>query len=198
MLIPDRERHIVLLDWLHCPVFCYYNTSQLFDTGITSPPATTMADALSTLITCNDALFMRKQLKSRRRGGLMFCWCFIFYIFGDVCQTNNISTSFYRTDLHEICRIGRTLAVDDRKLFFSMPQGTLPWQPILWAKSISNPYMTFAWHSLGRRRRRTTRRAIAMQGAGKQITSFDGRRRTANQLRNKLTTTNRRLEGIAE
>jgi len=36
-----------------------------------------------------------------------------------------------QTDLYEICSDGRTLAVDERpKVIFSIPQGTLPWQPI--------------------------------------------------------------------
>jgi len=62
----------------------------------------------------------------------------------DFCQTSYLN--IYRTDLHEICRIGKTLAAD--KVIFSLPQGTLQWQPILWAKSISNTHlvlrMTFA------------------------------------------------------
>ena len=40
----------------------------------------------------------------RRRGGLMFCWCFIFLDFSDFCQTNYLN--IYWTDLHRICRIG--------------------------------------------------------------------------------------------
>ena len=43
----------------------------------------------------------------------MFCCCLkIFYlnIFSDFFQTNYFNV--YRTDYHEICRIGRTLAVD--------------------------------------------------------------------------------------
>jgi len=48
----------------------------------------------------------------------------------DFCQTNYLN--IYSTDLHEICSIGRTLAVDERpEVIFSIPQGTLPWQPIL-------------------------------------------------------------------
>jgi len=38
--------------------------------------------------------------------------------------------------------------VDERSEVFSIPQWTLPWQPILWAKSTSNTHllvrMTFA------------------------------------------------------
>jgi len=37
----------------------------------------------------------------------------------------------YLTDLHQIFRFGRTLSVDDRsEVSFSIPQGTLLWQPI--------------------------------------------------------------------
>ena len=98
----------------------------------------------------------------------MFCSCLFYFIsiFSDFCQTNYLN--IYQTDLHEICRIGRTLAVDERaevsfsilqgalphrsspnsqvwqklwlwvnniNLFFSIREGTLPWQPILWALS---------------------------------------------------------------
>ena len=77
----------------------------------------------------------------RRRRGLMFCCCFIFkYFFCDFCHTNYLNID--RTDLYEICRTGRTLAVDERpEVSFSIPQGTLPWQPILWAKSTSNTHL---------------------------------------------------------
>jgi len=60
---------------------------------------------------------------------------FLNHIFSDFCQANYLNT--YRTviDLHEICRIGITLAVDERPEVISLiPQGTLLWQPILWAK----------------------------------------------------------------
>jgi len=51
-------------------------------------------------------------------------------------------SDFYRTGLREICRICRTLAVDERSgVIFLIPQGTLPWQPTLWAKSTSNPHL---------------------------------------------------------
>jgi len=46
--------------------------------------------------------------------------------------------NIYRTDLHEIFRIARTLAVDERsEVSFLISRRTLPWQPILWAKSTS-------------------------------------------------------------
>ena len=51
----------------------------------------------------------------------MFCCCFIFYYsFGDFFQTNYLNIC--RTDLHQICRIGRTLAVDERYkvIFFDL------------------------------------------------------------------------------
>jgi len=57
------------------------------------------------------------------RGGLIFCWCFIFFkYFSDFCQTNHLN--IYWTDLHEICRIGRTLAADKwREVNFFDPSG---------------------------------------------------------------------------
>jgi len=57
-----------------------------------------------------------------------------FLYFSDFYQTNYVN--IYGTDVHEICRIGRTLAVDERsEAIFSTVQGTLPRQPILWAES---------------------------------------------------------------
>jgi len=63
-------------------------------------------------------------------GGLMFCLRFLFiYFFYDFCQTNYLN--IYQTDLHQISRIGRITAADQRsEASFSIPQGTLPWQPI--------------------------------------------------------------------
>jgi len=72
------------------------------------------------------------------------CW---FFIFSDFCQTNYLN--IYRIDLPEVCGIDRTMAVDERsEVILPIPQGTLPWQPILWTKSTSFPHlvvcMTFA------------------------------------------------------
>jgi len=63
--------------------------------------------------------------------------------------------------------------MNDVKLFFSISQGTLPWQPIFFLGGIDLQYtnthrvvhMTFATAA-----QHTTRRAVAMQVAGKQIT----------------------------
>ena len=47
--------------------------------------------------------------------------------FNDFCRTNYYT--IYRTDLRQIFRVGRTVAVDDqceKKINFSIPQGTLP------------------------------------------------------------------------
>ena len=52
----------------------------------------------------------------RRQGGLLSFFC--FNIFSNFCQTNYLN--IYRTYLHEICMIGRTLAVDE------WSEGTLP------------------------------------------------------------------------
>jgi len=47
----------------------------------------------------------------------------------------------YWTDLRQICRVGRTVAVDERsQVICLIRQGTLPWQQILRAKSVHNPY----------------------------------------------------------
>jgi len=65
----------------------------------------------------------------------MFCLCFIY--FSDFCQTNYLS--IYRTVLHKICRVGRTLAVDERsKVIFSICQRSLSWHPIF---CLLNPHL---------------------------------------------------------
>jgi len=43
---------------------------------------------------------------------MAYVMLFFNYIFIDFCQTNYLS--IYRADLREICRIGKTLAVDER------------------------------------------------------------------------------------
>jgi len=72
---------------------------------------------------------------------LMFCAVLFFIIcFSDFFRTNYLD--IYQTDLHEICRIGRTLSIDElSEVIFSISEGTLPWQPILWAKSTSNTHL---------------------------------------------------------
>ena len=58
----------------------------------------------------------------------IFCCCFFFY-FNDsfqICYLN-----IYTTDLRQICRFGKTVVADHQSdISFSIPQGTLPWQPI--------------------------------------------------------------------
>jgi len=59
----------------------------------------------------------------------------VFY-FLRFCLTNYLN--IYQTNLHPICT---QLTADERpEVSFLIPQGTLPWQPILWAKSTSNPH----------------------------------------------------------
>jgi len=117
---------------------------------------------------------------------------FYFIYFSDFCQTNYLNV--YRTDLHEICRIGWTLAVDERsEVIFSISQGTLPWQPILWAKSTSNTHLVV----------RMTFARAAPPAYVKNCSCCAGRRQTnylirwtqANQLSSKLTVVDGRLEG---
>ena len=75
---------------------------------------------------CKDfsiALFSRKQAC-----GLYFLLLFLF--FGNFCQSNYLE--IYPTDLRLIFMIGEIMAVDDQSeiIKFSIPQGTLPWQPV--------------------------------------------------------------------
>ena len=50
-------------------------------------------------------------------------------MFNDSCQINYLEIGYI--DLHQIFRVGRTPAVyDQHEITFSIPQGSLPWQPI--------------------------------------------------------------------
>jgi len=65
----------------------------------------------------------------------------LLHIFNDFCQTNYYP-NIHRTDLHQILEVdrNRTVVVDERSVvIFSIPRGTLPWQPILWVKFRPNP-----------------------------------------------------------
>jgi len=102
---------------------------------------------------------------------LHFAVVFLFKnIFSDYCQTNY--RNIYWADLHQICRIDRTLARDERpEVSFLIPQGTLLWQPIMWVKSTSILHFVV---------RMTFARAAppAYDKNGKQVTRLDGCRRT--------------------
>jgi len=61
-------------------------------------------------------------------GELVFCICFIF-IFEE--KLTILSDHHLLDYPYEICTIGRNTAVDQRsEVCFSIPRGTLPWQPI--------------------------------------------------------------------
>ena len=100
-------------------------------------------------------------------GGLMFCLCFIliFYYFVTIFQTNYLNIC--QTDPRQICRVCRVKygCRWRSEVRFSITQGTLPWQPILWSKSRPNAKtcvrLRFA------RWRRTTRSASAALDACK-------------------------------
>jgi len=127
------------------------------------------------ILTSSSDLLARPLCAKRRRGRLIFCWCFVIFFtqFSDICQTNYLN--IYWTDLHEIFTIDRTLVVGEclEDIVFD-PSRELA----AVTNFVGKIDLLVARHSLRRRRRHTTRRAIAMQGAGKQITWFDGCRRT--------------------
>ena len=59
----------------------------------------------------------------------MFCFCFYLFIFIDSWQTSDLK--IYWTDLCQIFRVARTMAVDGQsEIRFSILEGTLSWQPI--------------------------------------------------------------------
>jgi len=72
-------------------------------------------------------------LAKRGRGGLMFRRMFYFFYkyLSDFCQTKYLN--IYRTDLHEICRTGRTLAVGKRfETTLQSPNGHCYIFKVLW------------------------------------------------------------------
>jgi len=100
-----------------------------------------------------------------RTAYLLLMFCYFFTQFSDICQTNYLN--IYWTDLHEIFMIDRTLVVGEclEDIVFD-PSRELA----VVTNCVGKIDLLVARHSLRRRRRHTTRRAIAMQGAGKQIT----------------------------
>jgi len=67
-------------------------------------------------------------------------------MFDDSCQTNYLNIS-YGTDLRQIFGVGKITAVEDHsEICFSIPQGTLPRQPIFVVGFIHTT--EFRWHSL--------------------------------------------------
>jgi len=68
-------------------------------------------------------------------GRLMLCRCyFLSSFFNDRLEQRDLGN--YRTDLHQILGRGRHILVDVQSgIGFQIGQGTLPWQPILGAKS---------------------------------------------------------------
>jgi len=61
------------------------------------------------------------------KAGCMFCCCFLFFK-NCSCLTNY--PKIYQSDLCQIVKLGRTVAVDDQsEISFSIPRGTLQWQP---------------------------------------------------------------------
>ena len=136
--------------------------------------------------------------EAQARRGLYFAVVLKYFknILSDFYQTNYLN--IYRTDLHEICRIGRTLAVMDARseVIFSIPQGTLPCQPMLSAESTFIPHLVV----------RMTFARAAPAAYDKKGNCYTGRRQTnhltrwthANQLTDQLTIINRRRGGKAD
>jgi len=117
---------------------------------------------------------------------------FLIY-FSDFCQTNYLN--IYWTDLCEIGRIGRTLAVDERSevIFHRSRNVAVTTNFVGRGEWASNPHlvvrMTFA---------RAAPPAYVKKGncyAGRRHKNYLLRWTQANQLSNKLTIVNRRLEG---
>jgi len=82
--------------------------------------------------------------------------------------------------------------MNDLKLFFSIAQGTLLWQPILWTKSTSKPHLVV----------RMTFARAAPPAYDKKCNCYAGRKKNklsdsinaGELISNKITTINMRLE----
>jgi len=75
---------------------------------------------------------------------------FLFFFFNDRLEQRDLGN--YKTGLHKIFRDGRHVGVNVQSgIGFRIGQGTLPWQPILGAKSaqIDDPpsFLGFAFHN---------------------------------------------------
>jgi len=125
-----------------------------------------------------------------RRAYVLLLFSFLNNILVISFKTNYLSICW--TDLHEICRIGRNLAVDERpEVSCSISQGTLPWQPILWAKSTSNPHLvvrvTFATAAPPAYDKKSRRTNYMIKRTQANLLS--------NKLSNKLAIIDSRLKG---
>jgi len=71
---------------------------------------------------------------------------FLFLLFNDRLEQKDLR--MYQTDLHQISRVGRHVAVDVQSgIGFAITEGTLPWQPVLGAKSAKRlPLLGLAFH----------------------------------------------------
>ena len=81
--------------------------------------------------------------KAQLKAGLCSAFVCYVFIFNDFCL------NMCWTDLHEICLVGRSMAVDERsEVSFLITQGALLWQPIFFGLSASVHRIGFVWHSL--------------------------------------------------
>ena len=86
------------------------------------------ADRVVTIDQCVGYTSRRPRLLcSSSTASYAFCCCFlIIYFFNDLSKTNYLK-NYQTTDLRQIFRISRTLAVDGQsEISFSIPRGTLP------------------------------------------------------------------------
>jgi len=96
------------------------------------PTNTTEASVCS-----GDAALLARQASASR---LILCRCYTFLFFLFKIFLNELLAQRdlrnYKTDLHQLFRNGRHVGVDVHSgIGFAIGQGTLPWQPILSAKS---------------------------------------------------------------
>jgi len=70
------------------------------------------------------------------------CYAAVLLFFNHRLEQRDVSN--YQTDLHQICRFGRHMALGVQfGIGSAIGQGTLPWQPILGVKSATRPGLAF-------------------------------------------------------
>jgi len=108
------------LDWLSetmatgaCRVLCTC-ISMSVNTGVRRLEFSSLQFSSVQFVRCEHAFSPPALREAQARWAYVLLMFFIFKIFLVTCHTNYLS--IYRTDLHEICRIGRTLAADERPI----------------------------------------------------------------------------------
>ena len=134
-----RMSQNVIVDWSSLPQpICDWHVGL----GLTRP---NLSSVLSTVSVSTPYLFSPLSLLAER--DICFCRCFFIFVKFLMVEFYRPYLKIYWTDRHQMFIIGRRMGGLDKLVFyFAIPQGMLPWQPILEAKSATYLYQSW-WHS---------------------------------------------------